>query len=144
MSEEEYGSDDPTAIRSIAVTPDDVVTALEARLRGGRPVVIRVTPPYYGRMRARLHVAGGEGSYDDTPALHVDPRDLCSPVPHYPEVDETASAAEVEGTYDRDRHRDRHRAAVDAWREAARERIVGRLTLDTDAGPHEVTVKRLG
>lgn len=55
-------SDDPGRIRSIAVHRDDVSTALEATLRSDREVVLRVTPPFSGRMRARLHNLGPGGS----------------------------------------------------------------------------------
>ncbi|GAA0258711.1 hypothetical protein [Halobaculum roseum] len=52
---------DPAVIRQLAVTADDVLAALEARDRGRREAVLRITPPFSGRMRARLHVAGAEG-----------------------------------------------------------------------------------
>ncbi|UPW00779.1 hypothetical protein M0R88_01430 [Halorussus gelatinilyticus] len=50
--------EDPRAIRSVAVTTDDVVAAHEARQRSPRRPVLRVTPPFTGRMRARLHDPG--------------------------------------------------------------------------------------
>lgn len=58
------GAADPTVIRTVAVRSDDAVTALESNRRtgssrgddGGR-VILRVTPPFHGRMRARLHRA---------------------------------------------------------------------------------------
>src|SRR6056297_3579117 len=52
------GSDEPSAIRSVAVTRADVVTALESNLRSDGRTVLRVTPPFSGRMRARLHEMG--------------------------------------------------------------------------------------
>lgn len=60
------GPSDPERIRSIAVHRSDVATALEATLRSDRGVVLRVTPPFSGRMRARIHADGpGEGSSSD-------------------------------------------------------------------------------
>ncbi|MFC6874448.1 hypothetical protein [Halobellus marinus] len=51
----QYPPTDPRRIRSLAVTTADVVDAFEASVRGGRELVLRVTPPFSGRMRARLH-----------------------------------------------------------------------------------------
>ncbi|WP_311173190.1 hypothetical protein [Halobellus ordinarius] len=52
---ESYPPTDPRRIRALAVTTEDVVDAFEASVRGGRELVLRVTPPFSGRMRARLH-----------------------------------------------------------------------------------------
>lgn len=139
------GSDDPTVIRSIAVTAEDVIVALEASRRSGTGAVLRVTPPFAGRMRARLHVAGGEGRYDEVRPLHVPPEDLIDDAaPPYPEVDETEDELCVDGEYDVAEHRERHVDAVRSWREDARSHIVERVVLDTDRGPHPVDVKVLG
>jgi len=131
---------DPTRIRSIAVHREDVANALEATLRSDREVVLRVTPPFSGRMRARLHAtdapgtaAGSaptvksEGSTGKSGSIHVDPRDLVDGVPTYPEVDETAAEhpdADVET------RRRRHGEAVEAWRERVRESLTDAVTLD--------------
>jgi len=84
-------SDDPTTVRSVAVTREDVVRALELRERGGPRAVLRVTPPFSGRMRARLHVAGREGEYADPPPLHLPPDRLVRdppPLPRAADADE--------------------------------------------------------
>lgn len=146
----------PGRIRSIAVHREDVATALEATLRSDREVVLRVTPPFSGRMRARLHALGAgavsaptddnDGGPDKTdPApVHVDPRDLVSAVPPYPEVDETTAEhtdADIET------RRDRHTEAVESWREAVRESVVGAVELDAvgrGGDPVEVDVAALG
>ncbi|PHQ38125.1 hypothetical protein DJ69_13210 [Halorubrum persicum] len=151
----------PTRIRSIAVHRDDVATALEATLRSDREVVLRVTPPFSGRMRARLHSLGtgatagadteaGEGdeTAGDADPIHIDPRALVSGVPAYPEVDETMANnpdADVET------RRERHTAAVESWREAVRGSVVDSVALDAggdgDNGggaPIEVDVAALG
>ncbi|WP_049936305.1 hypothetical protein [Haloplanus natans] len=132
---------DPTAIRAIAVTVDDVVTALEATRRSGRRTVLRITPPFSGRMRARLHRPTGDEATD---AVHVDPADLVSNPPPYPDPDETADRLRAADEYTTDRHHERHAAAVEEWRAAVRRGIVDAVALPTADGPHRVAVKRLG
>lgn len=128
--------DDRTAIGSIAVTAGDVVAALEARRRTGRRAVLRVTPPFSARMRARLHVAGREAEYGDPRPVHLHPDLLVGDVPGYPAPTETA---EPSTTVTRDPD---PAASVDAWRTAVRGRIVDAVTLPgTD---HRVRVVTLG
>jgi len=141
------GSGDPRRIRSIAVHRDDVATALEAILRSDREVVLRVTPPFSGRMRARIHAldAGdGEDSNAGDPApVHVDPRDLVAEVPPYPEVDETMAD---NPDADLETSRKRHTEAVEAWRETVRESVVDGVELDAGSNGEtvEVDVAALG
>lgn len=142
----EHGSEDPTTIRSIAVSVGDVVTALEARQRSDRRTVLRVTPPFAGRMRARLHVVGTADA-DDTGSgpLHVHPEAFVgSDVPPVPSVDETEDALRSRGDYSVDRHRSFHASAVESWRETVRSALVDRVTLGAPDGPHTVEVKYLG
>lgn len=135
---------DPSVVRSIAVTVDDVVAAHEANRQRDAGMVLRVTPPYSGRMRARLH------RVDAVPAeefVHVRPADLLADdAPAYPHPDETADAlrADPDVEYTRDRHRTRHEAAVETWREAVRDHLVDQVALRTPDGPHLVEVKPLG
>ena len=157
---------DPTRIRSIAVHREDVANALEATLRTDRRVVLRVTPPYSGRMRARIHSVD-EGLSDGTrgappsPAddadepdasVHVDPMDLVVDPPPYPEVDETAAEYPDADVVTR---RERHAEAVRSWREAVREAVGGTVEIPVGGergdgdGPdgartHEVDVVALG
>jgi hypothetical protein len=140
------GSDDPTTVRSIAVTVDDVVTALEASQRADEPAVLRVTPPFAGRMRARLHVVGGEGEYGDGPRpLHIAPeRFVRDDVPSVPLVDETEDELRRQEAYSMDRHREFHAAAVDEWRTAVQDGLVGQITVDAGGHPHAVEVRYLG
>ncbi|MFC7187035.1 hypothetical protein [Halorubrum yunnanense] len=142
MSDGERGT--PDRIRSIAVHREDVASALEATLRSDREVVLRVTPPFSGRMRARLHAIGedvpsadgdvpgtGEGDADSPAPIHVDPRDLVGEVPAYPEADETAAAhpdADVET------RRELHEEAVEGWRERVRGSIVESIAIGVAAG----------
>lgn len=138
---------DPRAIRSIAVSAEDVVTALEAARRSGRDPVLRVTPPFSGRMRARLH-GDGATTYDEDPApIHVDPDDLVADTaPAYPTPAETEDELRADPAveYSRERHRERHAAAVADWREAVTDHVVDAVTLETSAGPVEVSVAVLG
>jgi len=133
---------DYTAIRSVAVHREDVVTAFEASLRGDRRVVLRVTPPFSGRMRARLHEVTAGGAADG--AVHVDPAALVADPPDYPEPDATGPDPGAPGGYDVERHRERHATAVDRWRERAGDRIVDRVRLRGDHGVHGVEVIVLG
>lgn len=133
-------SDDPTAIRSIAVRGDDLTAALEADVRSRSDAVLRITPPFSGRMRARLHVP--DDAYDEPAPIHVPPRELVDDPPTYPEPAETGDAlrADPEEEYTRERHRERHQEAVAAWREAIREYVVDEVALPTGDDDHRVEV----
>jgi hypothetical protein len=139
-------SDDPRRIRTLAVSAEDVVAALEAQVQRDQPVVLRATPPFSGRMRARLHVATGE--YDGTPApLHVDPAALLDDTaPSYPRPAETEDAlrADPDAEYTVERHHDRHEAAVATWRETVTDHVRDTATVETPRGTHEVEVSLLG
>ncbi|WP_254271881.1 hypothetical protein [Haloarcula marina] len=133
---------DPSAVRSLAISAEDLLAALEADARDGPTTVLRVTPPYSGRMRARLHVVQ-PGEDDET--LHLPPAELVTDaVPSYPTPDETADELREreDETYTVDRHRTYHERRVETWREAVLDHIVDAVTLpSTD---HEVTVSLLG
>ena len=132
---------DPTRIRSIAVHREDVANALEATLRTDRHVVLRITPPFAGRMRARIHEAGGEDPTAAAGAIHVDPRDLVGDVPPYPEVDATAAR---HPDADLATRRERHAEAIADWRAVVREAVVDRVVLAPDDVAHDVRVAVLG
>ncbi|MEF8757486.1 MAG: hypothetical protein V5A33_04545 [Halobacteriales archaeon] len=140
-------SDDPTAIRSIAVTVDDVLAAYEADRQRDVAVALRITPPFSGRMRARIHA--GSGDYDVTPApIHVPAGDLIDEreAGPYPTPDRTEDElrADREESYSPERHHDYHAERVAAWRRRARDAIVNAVRIDTPDGQHEVAVKTLG
>ena len=139
-------SDDPTVIRSLAVHVVDVVSALEANAARDADAVLRVTPPFNGRMRARLHLAGGEGAYDTDPEpLHLAPERLVDDgAPAYPTPDETEDELRDRGEYSADRHREYHAERVDVWRDAVRDHLVDRTTLPAVAAGHGVDVLTLG
>lgn len=141
MSDDAVQSNDPSVLGRLVVHAEDVVTAYEARERSGKPAVLRLTPPFSARMRARIHVSQ-PGEYDDQPEphpIHVEPGDLLGPdCPDYPEPDETATA--VDG--DREAHHDYHLSAVEEWRERTRGCIRDSLTLPEAGG--RLTVAVLG
>ncbi|RLM59903.1 hypothetical protein DVK02_02970 [Halobellus sp. Atlit-31R] len=153
-------------MRSLAVTTGDVIDALESASRSRRTIVLRVTPPFSGRMRARIHDVGVVGPDEESEAvakpgagraadidaadgdaspIHLDPERFVADPPPYPTVDDTEDELRASETpYTRDRHRDRHQAAVDEWRATVGTRLVEELTLTTDAGAHTVSVAYLG
>jgi hypothetical protein len=133
------------AIRSIAVHAEDVVTALEANRRGESRAVLRVTPPFSGRMRARLHVEQGS-EYDTTPEpIHIAPSRLVADAPDYPTPDATEKRLRASETdYTVERHHERHTAAVADWRETVAGAIAESVTLDGGFGSHRVAVSALG
>ncbi|RLM51843.1 hypothetical protein [Halorubrum sp. Atlit-28R] len=136
----------PDRIRSVAVHREDVANALEATLRSDREVVLRATPPFSGRMRARLHAldaGGGDGEAGDgAPApLHIDPRALVAEAPPYPEVDDTAAE---HPDADLAARRKRHAEAVEDWRETVRERVAETVEIEVDGETRTVDVTALG
>jgi hypothetical protein len=139
-------SSDPTVVRSIAVTIADLVAAVEMNQTSGKHAVLRVTPPFSGRMRARLHVERS-GEYESEPApLHVEPDDLLEDPPSYPRPAETEDELreDPEETYTVERHHERHRAAVQEWRETIPNRVSNSVTLRTTDGDRDVSVTLLG
>ena len=140
-------SEDPRRVSAVAVTTDDAVTALEAVRRSDRPVVLRVTPPFAGRMRARLHVEGTEGGYDgDAEPIHLSPERLVAgDAPPYPEVDATEDELRAEdAAYSTAAHRDRHVAEVEAWREAVTDHLADAVTVRVGDDDHRIEVSWLG
>lgn len=138
---------DPAAVESIAVSAQDLIAALEANRTTGRTAVLRVTPPFTGRMRARLHVETGE-SYDTEPRpLHVAPAALLAEdAPAYPRPADTEDElrADPDAEYTVDRHRDRHESAVAAWRSEVLDAVRDVATVETPSGSTTVTVNVLG
>jgi len=150
-------SDDPRSISSLAVTAGDVVAALEARYQRDRAVVLRVTPPFSGRMRARLHVTdedgrgereeSGDAATRSPSPLHVPPGAFVdADAPPYPRAAETEdrlrSAPDTD--YTLDRHHERHRQRVASWRERVRDHFVSETRIETPDGDVRVDVTVLG
>ncbi|WP_128476179.1 hypothetical protein [Halorussus pelagicus] len=150
---------DPRAVRSLAVTTDDVIAAYEARQRSPRRPVLRVTPPFSARMRARLHDPGaaesgmGTEPGDDrdpaTGALHLPPERFfdTDATAAYPSPDDTEDAlrSDPDAEFSVERHRERHVEAVEAWRETVREAVAREVVVRLGEGErHRVEVKALG
>lgn len=136
---------EPSAIRSIAVTADDVVTAVERTLRSDDEVVLRVTPPFAGRMRARIHRVTSE-EYGDPAPIHVEPTELIEELSEYPEPGATEDELrdDPDTEYTPDRHREYHQQVVEEWRATVGDRIVDETLLQCGDERHRVAVKRLG
>lgn len=134
---------DPSVLRSLAVSADDLLAALEADARDGPRTVLRVTPPYSGRMRARLHVVHDES--DDAETLHLPPRAFIDDgAPPYPTPDETADELRdrPDETYSVDRHHDYHKEQVEQWRADLFDHVAERVTVP--GTEHDVAVSLLG
>lgn len=138
-------SQDPSVIRSIAVTAEDVITAVETNRTSDRTAVLRVTTPFSGRMRARLHVR--QGMEDETDSIHILPTELLKEsAPAYPRPAETEDElrSNPEMSYSVDNHRRYHEQAVDQWRAETAAAIRESISLPTSDDAREVTVHVLG
>jgi hypothetical protein len=147
----DVGTDDPRVIRSVAVTVEDVIAALEANQSADRGAVLRITPPFAERARARIHVAGGEGQYEgETPPIHLDPASLVTTVPTYPTADDTASDYTATGDDsdtgddDYESHQRRHTDRLETWRNTVRRRFREEIAIDVDSETITVRLLTLG
>ncbi len=136
------GEGDPGAIRSIALSPEDAVDAYVYGRENPGDAVLRVTPPFHGRMRARIHVYRRDDT-ELTGAVHLSPAAVIADdvVADYPDLESTLAGADAD---EADRLRERHAESVEAWRERAREAIVETVAIETDDGTNRVDVKTLG
>ncbi|SEP61448.1 hypothetical protein [Natrinema salaciae] len=134
--------DDPSAIRSLALSPADAADAYVYSRENPGEAVLRVTPPFHGRMRARIHVYHVDDT-ELTGAIHLSPDDVIADevLDDYPDLESRLDDAATE---DADRIRERHAAAVADWQARAREAIVDAATIETDDGSHRVELKSLG
>ncbi|MCU4751544.1 hypothetical protein OB919_06060 [Halobacteria archaeon AArc-curdl1] len=136
---------DPRVIRSIAVTADDVLDAFVYTRENPATAVLRVTPPFHGRMRARIHVFQIDDS-SVTGALHLEPARLLEDevVAAYPSLEPGAAMDESEGTNEGATKFEHYADAVDDWRTGARSAIIDSISLDEDANDdHRVSVSVL-
>ncbi|AFZ73364.1 hypothetical protein [Natronobacterium gregoryi] len=129
--------DDPFAIRSIAVSTADAVDAYVYTQENPEEAVLRATPPFHGRMRARLHVYQVDDAHR-TDAVHVPPEAVISDgvLATYPDL-------ETVDEVDSERVGKRHADAVENWQERAKTALVDSTTLEIDGKTHEVEIKRL-
>lgn len=134
---------DPTRIRSVAIHREDLLATLEATVRDRGQVVLRITPPFAPRERARIHRPLGDEYDDGEPAIHLEPASLIDEVPPFPTPPRTErELREREEPYDVERHHEYHAGRVADWRGTVHGAVRGRTTLPgTD---HEVELKWLG
>ena len=146
---------DPAVIRSLAVSAEDVVDAFVYTQLNPGHAVLRVTPPFHGRMRARLHVSREPGA--ETGAIHIQPRQLLesSVVAAYPTLESVDVGGESESESELELEsepqtasgpetiRDTYQEALETWRERALEEIVETVAFETDNGEKHADVKRM-
>ncbi|WP_225334878.1 hypothetical protein [Halomicrobium urmianum] len=125
---------DVSRIDTVVVTAEELVAALEARERDRERTALRVTAPFSGRMRARLHVEQGDEAGDDSQALLRPDRLVDDDCPSPPHPDDTADAirADPDDDYSVERHRTRHRQAMHEWRERVVDHAVDRVPVGDD------------
>ena len=140
-------SPDPTVVHTVVVTADDLRSALETNRTSGEHAVLRLTPPFSGRMRARLHVELDD-EYEQTPEpIHVEPRQLVDDsLATYPRPADTEDElrADPEREYTVEAHREYHASAVEQWREQILDAVAPTATIETPTGPTTVDVSLLG
>jgi len=110
---------DPAVVDTVVVTAIDLVAALEATQRtGNADTVLRMTPLFSGRMRARLHVRQGSEVEDGTSVLLPAPAFVTERCPAPPDPDDVEDdlRADPVDAYSIERHRERYRAALQQWR----------------------------
>ena len=138
-------SDDPAVIETVVVSATDLVTALEAGYRTAEDdTVLRVTPPFSGRMRARLHVEHGP-DVDEPAPVCLDASSLVAdtcPEPPEPDDIEDELRADPVRTYSVERQRERYRAALRQWRSSVPDHVVEKAVLP--ATGMEITISILG
>lgn len=148
-------SPDPRTVDVVVVHADDVVAALAATAQG-RETVLRVTPPFRRRQRARIHVpdradgrqsddsssaaseastdVGIEASTDAAPLLVPAAAFVDADAPSFPRAPETEPTPAESPEYDVDEHFERHEDAVADWRETVREHFRDAVTVDGPSG----------
>lgn len=135
---------DPSAIRSLAVSTEDVVNAFVYGRENPGTAVLRVTPPYHGRMRARLHVYRVEEGREPG-EIHVPPADLLADgvVSDYPAVERVVSRLPTDDPSP-ETIREARAEVLESWRDRAATELEDEVVLETDFGRTRVDVKRLG
>ncbi|MXR52847.1 hypothetical protein GRX03_14685 [Halovenus sp. WSH3] len=140
-------SSDPTEISTVVVTAEDLTSALETNRTSGQHAVLRITPPFSGRMRARLHVELDEEYEQEPEPIHVEPRTLVADsLPPYPRPAETEDElrADPDREYTVERHHEYHASVVERWRQRVPDAVKSTATIETAAGPTDIEVSVLG
>lgn len=140
-------SPDPSVIETAVVTAEDLTSALEMNRTSGKRAVLRMTPPFSGRMRARLHVELDE-AYDQSPKpVHVEPRALVDDsLSAYPRPAETEDElrSDPDREYTVDRHHEYHASVVEEWRREVIGAVRSTATVEMPTGPTTIDISILG
>lgn len=136
----------PQTIDAVAIHRRDVVQAFELRERRQEPAVLRVTPPFSGRMRGRLHISDDDPYQPGTAnaPIHIVPTALLTDPPSFPMPDQTTPVAQIASDYDPDQHHTVHSAAVEEWRTTIAHQITDSITVSLPAGTLSARVVVLG
>lgn len=140
-------SPDPTVIETVVVTAEDLTSALETNRTSGKHAVLRMTPPFSGRIRARLHVELDENYDQDPEPVHLEPRMLVEDsLPAYPRPAETEDQirSDPDREYTVDRHHEYHATVVEEWRRQVPDAVESRVTVETPTGSTTVDISILG
>ena len=150
-------SPDPRTVDVLVVHADDVVAALAATAQG-RETVLRVTPPFRRRQRARIHVpesadAEDHGDSERDPSSNADATPLLVPAgafvdadaPPFPRAPDTEPTPADSPAYDVEEHFERHEDAVADWRERVPAHFRDGVAVDGPSGERcEFEVRYLG
>lgn len=139
-------SSEPTVINTVVVTAEDLASALEAKRTSGKQAVLRITPPFSGRMRARLHVVGAEPYEQKPEPIHIEPETLVDDIPPYPQPADTEDElrADPDREYSVDTHHEYHARVVEEWRKAVPAAVEEHASIETPAGSVTVDISILG
>jgi len=138
-------SSDPTTIRKVAVSRADVVSALELNHTSDQHAVLRITPPFSGRMRARLHVTQNDEYSDQPQPVHIEPESVVTDeTPAFPRPADTEQKLreDPDQTYSVEHHHSYHTEALEEWRSAVTIRKA--VTIQKPTELHEVELSVLG
>ena len=146
---------DPSRIRSLAVSREDVIDAFAYNRENPATAVLRVTPPFHGRMRARIHVSNelsAQTVWRDgaTGSIHLEPESLLEQevVDSYPvfeQVYASMNESESVGESGTDVH-EHYERRLKEWRQSARNRVLDEVELVGDGSDtlHRIDLKWLG
>ena len=146
---------DPSRIRSLALSREDVIDAFAYNRENPATAVLRVTPPFHGRMRARLHVSNersAETVWRDgaTGSIHIEPKslleqDVVDAYPVFEELYASMNKSEGNGGSVSEVH-EHYERRLEEWRQVARNRVLDVVVLEGDGTDtlHRIDLKWLG
>lgn len=149
-------SSDPTVIEVLIARHDDVLTAIESYNRGNKQTVLRVTPPFAVRMRARIHrilpnndpeisLDSGEATPEPTSPINISPVafvDSTRPIPTVDDIEDQLRHTAAD--YSINQHHETYQAAIESWREDVAKNLCESITFDTATQQIAANVSYLG